>query len=191
MKNPLYKDPDWLRKKYYDEQLSARQIAKLAGVNKDTVLYNMKKHGIERRDRVDAVRLAEKQGRIPRGLNKGKRINFTITPELREKLNKGIKEKWEGHKTNHGGGYVVIRHPETNKQVLEHRYVMEKHLKRKLKPTEDVHHINEDKTDNRIENLHLFKSRADHSYYHKMKSLGREVELKYEYKQSDSYRKIG
>ena len=176
-----YRNADWLKTKYYNEMLSATDMARICGVDKKTILYNMKKHGIERRERLESVALSHEQGKIKYGRKPGFK-GMPISNETREKMNAGIKKKWLGHKTNHGSGYFVIRHPETNKQILEHRYLMEKHIGRKLLPTEDVHHINENKKDNRISNLHLFKSRSDHSFYHKMKELGKEVELKYEYK---------
>jgi|GEM_PF-2372463 len=48
-----------------------------------------------------------------------------------------------------------------------HRWAAEKKLKRKLRPYEVVHHIDRDKTNNSLNNLHVFPNQRAHSNAHK------------------------
>jgi hypothetical protein len=78
---------------------------------------------------------------------------------------------WKGGRVFSGRYFYVYQkhHPNCNKlgYVYEHRLVMEKKLGRFLKATEVVHHKNNNKTDNRIENLKLFKNQSAHRKHHK------------------------
>ena len=67
-------------------------------------------------------------------------------------------------------GYTLIlcpNHPNKKHRnyIYEHRRVMEIHLGRFLENEEIVHHLNGNKSDNRIENLKLFSSHSEHTKY--------------------------
>lgn len=174
-----HKNKDWLQQKHHVEKLSTREIALSLGVDHKTVIYWMKKFGVQRNDRESMSR--EKMLRGSNHQNYGKKGALSAcfgrkhtAEELgkMKKLSNGENNKmWNGGRCYHSDGYVWINAPEhpfanNNNYVLEHRLVMEKKLGRYLQPEEVVHHINGKKDDNRPENLKLFPSKSEHARHH-------------------------
>lgn len=75
-----------------------------------------------------------------------------------------------GRKLVDDKGYIKVYAPAfcSNKKgyVMEHRLLMEFHLGRKLEAWESIHHINEIKVDNRIENFFL-TTNSEHTSLHR------------------------
>ena len=89
-------------------------------------------------------------------------------PPLPEGAQSGERNhQWQGGYTIDKRGYVLIHQPDhpaanSNGYVREHRLVMEEHVGLCLERDEVVHHKNGDPADNRIENLELYESNAEH-----------------------------
>lgn len=99
---------------------------------------------------------------VPRKQSAGRFCSFKCKNEGQ----KGEKaSSWKGGRHVNASGYVAISKPDHPSArghggyILEHRYIMEQYLGRKLEKHETIHHINGKKDDNRIENLQLRSGR--------------------------------
>jgi hypothetical protein len=113
---------------------------------------------------------AFKKGHIPWNKER-KGIHLSFKTEFKKGQNIGKNNfNWKDGKCIEMG-YVSIRKPKhpfarPNGRVFEHRLIMEKHLRRYLKPEERIHHLNGIKSDNRIKNLKWFPNESEHQKFH-------------------------
>lgn len=125
-----------------------------------------------------------KKGNIP--WNKDISIRLNPKGEFKSGINHpefGRKGKdhssWKGGKHINSQGYVLLHKPNhidanNNGYVLEHRYKMIKKINRPIKKGEIIHHIDRNKTNNKITNL-LLLTNKQHLQIH-MKSYNFLVE---------------
>lgn len=166
--------------KDYKATRSTVKVAKKYGVSKKCILNYMDRFGIERSRRtvpVDKVKtLAIKGCSAP---EIGKILGFSASAISKAGRNNGITiaDKFHKGRILTHNGYIMLRslgHPfaDSKGYVREHRLVMEEHLGRILDPDEIVHHLNGDKTDNRLENLEIMPL-SIHTHNHHVGKKGR------------------
>lgn len=123
----------------------AEDIGKVIGKTKSSVQHKANRLGIKK----DREAFFEEKSKAMRGEHSG---NF------------------KGYRQVTSRGYITRTcpgHPYATKKglVMEHRLVVEEHLGFALPPEFDVHHINGNKKDNRIENLAIMTHGA-HTAFH-------------------------
>lgn len=156
---------------YHNKGMSLLDIAKLKNAAFQSIHDLMVKWDIERREygtkglKFPGRKLTEEQKHHLSVVHTGKKLS----PEHSKKVSKVLIEYSKKRKLKNGtivnshSGYKQIK--VGNRWVYLHRSIVEKHIKRTLKREEEVHHINFNPEDNRIENL-LVIDRKEHLRLH-------------------------
>ena len=99
---------------------------------------------------------------------------FTDEQKARARITNVNKNKlgekspsWKGGKYVDVNGYMRTKVGGLGRYKLDHHSIVEDFIKRPLKNKEIIHHINFDRMDNRIDNLYLFRTKAQHTKYHR------------------------
>jgi transposase-like protein len=162
---------------------SLSELGRRHGVNLETIRNVLRRQGVERRPRGNAIReftdnqiekmsamwhAGDSQTKIAAHFKThqtviSRALRFHGIKPVGRMATRETHWNWKGGQALLGGYRIVLldadspyaemRHSQG--YVLEHRLVMAQHLGRCLKPEETIHHINNDKLDNRIENLQL------------------------------------
>ena len=151
----------------YSSGMSIPKVSVSVGLSQSAVRYHLMRSG-ELRSRAEGIRLAGINGDLGSGM-RGKKRHFS--DEHKEKISKSklkIGELSKGYSVKPNGYVEITRGKDKGK--LEHRVVMRDHIGRELESYEDVHHINHDRQDNRIENLQLL-TRFEHAKLHAKENL--------------------
>ena len=163
--------PDMMRE-YESGKYTLKQVGEMFNVCAATAYYMLRDAGcafIHKRRKPFTEKEREQRSKV----HKGKKLSEEQRRIISERNScdyNGLNGY--GHTKQHNGGYVlayVPHHPHAHKDgyVMLHTVLMERAIGRYLESNEVVHHINHDRSDNRLENLMLMDKHEHQSMHMK------------------------
>jgi hypothetical protein len=108
-----------------------------------------------------------------KSLRFGKKVKYCTQLCANQTIKKFGRDhkRWNNGEAHCSSGYIMVLVSRTpRKYIFQHRLIMQEYLGRELLLSEVVHHINHNKSDNRLENLQVL-SRSEHILLHKPHSI--------------------
>lgn len=127
------------------------------------------KDPVKRKEWIEKISKSKSSKNHP--LYRKKQKQLTKDKISKSSIGKHVGEKnslWKGkeYQGKRGRWFIWI----DNIKYLRSRYTSEQYLNRKLNNVEIVHHINEDPSDDRPENLYVFPNQSSHAKHHALKN---------------------
>jgi hypothetical protein len=164
---------------YTKNNKSTRMIGKMLGVDRKAVTRLLMSVGVAIRSKAESAKHTWENHQHPfigltgeRCHNFGRRPSADSLERRAASLKAYYKDKVQERIMGSMGYWLVWNpaHPcACHGRVEEHRLLMEQAIGRFLTPDEIVHHVNGEKTDNRIENL-VLTTRVEHARLHREQS---------------------
>lgn len=161
---------------YLTGQFTVCDLAKMYGVSSGKMYYLLRDSGCVFTHRRRKPVTDEERANRSRA-QKGKVISEAQRRQISENNSCNFNGlNGYGHIKKHNGGYLLAyapEHPNAHKDgyVMLHTVLMERAIGRYLKSNEVVHHVNHDRSDNRIENLRLMDKKEHCSMHMKERHL--------------------
>lgn len=171
-----------IRAEYESGNVTIKELARKHNVSTGKMYYLLRDSGC-RFSRKWKKQMSEESRKRMGDAHRGKHLSEEQRRKISEKNSCNYNGlNGYGHTKKHNRGYVLVyvpKHPHAHSDgyVMIHTVLMERSIGRYLTEDEVVHHVNHDRTDNRLENLVLMDKKEHMSMHMKERHEKRRNDL--------------
>ena len=117
--------------------------------------------------------MRDKLRKIKTGVPRPEAMKKKISKTLMGRYTRDKNPRWKGGVIKIGTGYVLLHFPKHPRAwgayISKHQFIVESVIGRPVLKTEEIHHIDGNKSNNHPSNLYLFPTKGKHTSHHMFK----------------------